>query len=90
MLLEVTRFRPDRVQMQIGAVDVAGRQFLRPRPSRVRGRTEVDLVAAAVRQWKLTIALADARQFRRQVREPLSDQMDWPAPIEWSGWNVSS
>ena len=57
-LSEIARLHLDRINVQVGDVDVARSNRSRRLTARVRGwRTMVEFVAAPMRQWKGRVAL---------------------------------
>ena len=76
-LSEIARLHLDLVDMAIGAVDIASRQASRRQLAWIGARSAVPhLIAAAMRQRKRDVALADARKLRRKIGKMLRDEMD--------------
>ena len=77
LLSEIPRFHLDLADVAIGVIDIAGPQAPRRGFARIRPMAVVPhLIAAAVRQGKGDVALADARKLRRQIGKILRDEMD--------------
>ena len=74
-LPQIPRLHLDRIEMQIGIDDIPRPRPFR-KPTRIRHRRPMmKLIAASMRQRKGHVALINTCKFRRQVDQPVGDEM---------------
>jgi hypothetical protein len=71
--MEIPRLHLDRVDMQVGYVDVT--RLRRQAPRIDAGTAVVEFVAASVRQREAVVAVTDPGKFRGEIGEMVGDDL---------------